>query len=204
MYQYPLTPDEIYHHGILGQRWGQKNGPPYPLSSSRKSKIEKKAEKLGMIGVIDSSTGKRYNLNEISKRDLKRTVKKYEHDKKQAEEEAARKQAEEEAKARHDADKERVLREGSATEIRAYINELTNAELKAAVDRIQTRNTLLKLSEKDIKNGWQIVDEVMKKVGKIKDWTKTGTEFANAIDDAMKLIQGDKNKQTQNPKSKSK
>ncbi len=21
----------LIHHGILGQKWGQKNGPPYPL-----------------------------------------------------------------------------------------------------------------------------------------------------------------------------
>lgn len=31
MYQRPLTSDEIYHHGVLGQKWGVKNGLPYPL-----------------------------------------------------------------------------------------------------------------------------------------------------------------------------
>lgn len=23
--------EELFHHGILGQKWGKKNGPPYPL-----------------------------------------------------------------------------------------------------------------------------------------------------------------------------
>lgn len=31
----------LYHHGILGQRWGRKNGPPYPLDASDHSKSEK-------------------------------------------------------------------------------------------------------------------------------------------------------------------
>lgn len=26
-----IAETELYHHGILGQRWGVKNGPPYPL-----------------------------------------------------------------------------------------------------------------------------------------------------------------------------
>lgn len=33
---------ELYHHGIRGQRWGKKNGPPYPLDASDHSKLEKK------------------------------------------------------------------------------------------------------------------------------------------------------------------
>ena len=34
---------ELCHHGILGQRWGRRNGPPYPLDAGDHSASEKKA-----------------------------------------------------------------------------------------------------------------------------------------------------------------
>lgn len=33
----------LAHHGILGQKWGKRNGPPYPLEPSDHSAAEKKA-----------------------------------------------------------------------------------------------------------------------------------------------------------------
>lgn len=43
MHYYGDINDYISHHGILGQRWGKKNGPPYPLGSGDHSASEKKA-----------------------------------------------------------------------------------------------------------------------------------------------------------------
>lgn len=34
---------ELYHHGILGQKHGRRNGPPYPLQSSQFSSAQRKA-----------------------------------------------------------------------------------------------------------------------------------------------------------------
>lgn len=45
MYTYdkPSSYKYLSHHGILGQRWGKRNGPPYPLGASDHSAAEKKA-----------------------------------------------------------------------------------------------------------------------------------------------------------------
>ena len=31
----PPYPNELYHHGVKGQSWGVRNGPPYPLTQIR-------------------------------------------------------------------------------------------------------------------------------------------------------------------------
>lgn len=38
--------DYLQHWGILGQKWGQRNGPPYPLSSAKMNAAERKQAKL--------------------------------------------------------------------------------------------------------------------------------------------------------------
>lgn len=49
---------ELYHHGILGQRWGKRNGPPYPLTGGAYSSSEKKAGMLKRIaGGVKTGAG---------------------------------------------------------------------------------------------------------------------------------------------------
>lgn len=43
LYVIAPTNSDLQHHGILGQKWGQRNGPPYPLGTGAHSAREKKA-----------------------------------------------------------------------------------------------------------------------------------------------------------------
>lgn len=44
---YIITPSnkDLQHHGRLGQKWGKKNGPPYPLSRNQLSFAEKRKKR---------------------------------------------------------------------------------------------------------------------------------------------------------------
>lgn len=63
---------EMYHHGIKGQKWGKRNGPPYPLSDSDHSASEKKAGwKKSLNGDKEQSPKNRRGLTDKQKKWIK-------------------------------------------------------------------------------------------------------------------------------------
>ena len=66
-YMLQPTSNDLYHHGILGQKWGRKNGPPYPLDGSDHSAAEKKAgwrKSLSVKAAGHKALAKVYGMNE--------------------------------------------------------------------------------------------------------------------------------------------
>lgn len=38
--------NELTHHGVDGQKWGKRNGPPYPLNAEGKADLKKQRKKI--------------------------------------------------------------------------------------------------------------------------------------------------------------
>lgn len=51
-YAIQTSSGELYHHGILGQKWGHRNGPPYPLTASARSASEKKPGRSSSLAKV--------------------------------------------------------------------------------------------------------------------------------------------------------
>ena len=60
--------DSLAHHGILGQKWGKRNGPPYPLSGAAKSLAERRAGRKSDA----LKKAKKTNVNRLSDGELNR------------------------------------------------------------------------------------------------------------------------------------
>lgn len=62
----------LKHHGILGMKWGKKNGPPYPIGVSAHSQSEKKAGwRKSLDKGPDDSDNKKKGLSDKQKKAIK-------------------------------------------------------------------------------------------------------------------------------------
>lgn len=68
---------ELYHHGILGQKWGVKNGPPYPLGIGDHNARENKAgwrKSLNSPRNKKDGSNNKKGMSEDTKRKLKKAA----------------------------------------------------------------------------------------------------------------------------------
>lgn len=178
----------LAHHGILGQRWGHKNGPPYPLDASDHSASEKKAGwRKSLSTAIKDHKKKKQRQKALAKARVART----ENLKKEAE------------RQKYEEEKEKALKSGKASEILKYKGDLTNEQLQRAVGRLDWERRLNEISAKEVQTGWDKMDDIMNKVGKVTDYVNKGINAYNAIDRVRKIFD-DREKEQKDKEKKAK
>lgn len=59
----------LVHHGIKDQKWGERNGPPYPLDYSQMSRKEKRHIRRNLHKIRKAETAKRKEEEEAAKKE---------------------------------------------------------------------------------------------------------------------------------------
>lgn len=95
--------------------------------------------------------------------------------------------------------KRKALQSGTATEILQFKGHLTTSEMQKAVDRINLERKLSEISTKERDDGWNAVNNAMKKVGNVKDWSNTALDIYKLMDQVRtiseKKAKSEENKQ---------
>lgn len=137
----------------------------YPLGSGERpyQKFEGSKKRIGLLGKV----------KEVKRKRIEKRVK-------QAEREATkRKLADEEIDKILEANRERVLKSGSAKELMKYKGRLSNNELQYATSRLRMERDLANMAQDEKRSAINKVDRVMKNVKTGNEWLKTGTELYN-------------------------
>lgn len=69
------------HHGILGMKWGKRNGPPYPLDSGGKSSSKRKGGEENHEAKKTEEHSKSKNLQDLTDDELRARINRLEMEK---------------------------------------------------------------------------------------------------------------------------
>lgn len=164
---------ELYHHGILGMKWGvrrfqNKDGS---LTTAGKKRYDSDG---------DESSGetkkKKFSLKKsCSKEDIKKTTSK------EDESEQKKTPSKEEDTEAYEAAKQKALKTGSATEVLKFKGDLTPQEMQSTISRIRWEQDMANLSAKETASGKTKADEFFDKVKKGTEYADTGIKAYNTM-----------------------
>lgn len=160
---------EVYlaHHGILGMKWGVRR---YQNKDGTLTEAGKKRYRMDADGNI-----KKMSASERQEASLKA---------KQRELALTKARQARAEKAEYNKKKAEAIKSGDASKIAKYFNDLNQAELKEAMDRINTKQSFQRMLNQEaqlVSDGKTKVDRLMDGVGKATDYAEKGIRAYNVI-----------------------
>lgn len=156
-----ICEEELYHHGVLGQSWGRRHGPPYPLDG-----VDKK---------IARAEAKRKREKERRLKKLQRAAKKARKLKKKQE--------------KQEADilkkKQKLVKEGDMDKIRKNADLFNNEELQYILERDAMKRGLGGEKERTTDEKF---DLAMKRMGQIADIAVKGGQVFSAMKQGAEMV----------------
>lgn len=159
--------ESLYHHGVEGMSWGDRNGPPYPLGG-----VDKKVARA------------EYKAKKEKERRLKKLQK------------AAKKARKVKAKnAKQEAEilkkKQKLVKEGDLDKIRKNANLFTNEELQYVIERDNQKRALGSKDERTADEKFELamkrmaqIGDIAANAGKVLSAAKTGADLITSFKSA--------------------
>ena len=158
----------IKHHGVLGQKHGVKNGPPYPLDEGDHSSSEESAAKKAGISV-GTSSGKG-SLDKVES-----STKKESTDKKETNSDISQKKP----------TKEDIVNSGDIKLIQSSMKDLNLTELQTAITKrslmIQVNKTANPSTVKKLQETTQTLKDISVSAENVISFYNTGAKILNSL-----------------------
>ena len=156
------------HHGVLGQKHGVKNGPPYPLEEGDHSSSEESAAKKAGISV-GTSSGKG-SLDNVES-----STKKESTDKKDSSSDTSQKKP----------TKEDIVNSGDIKLIQSSMKDLNLTELQTAIAKrslmIQVNKTANPSTVKKLQETTQTLKDISVSAENVISFYNTGAKILNSL-----------------------